>query len=116
MTEPKISEEAKAKANELASAMAMTRGKYMVQVSDWMLAFEHFIQTTSDVAKEVSGACSPFDDRQFIKSLILPEPKDPLVDALLEIDLVQGGPEAEAKHLRMVLARRGLQITPIEGE
>ena len=96
MTNPKISEAAKAKAHELIVAEPDDPSTYY---SRTFLAFERYIQTTSDVAKE---CCERIDGsigakmpcwlfvQQCLQSLILPEPKDLVEEGIHKIYQAHG--------------------------
>lgn len=109
VTEPKISEAAKAKADELCAA------EESQSLDPTYRAFVKFIQTTSDVAKEAVGYhnAGGYMPVSGIQSLILPDPKDPLDQVW---DEFWPSSQHNKELFRQALADRGLQITPIEGE
>lgn len=111
MTEPAISEAAFAAADKLANDVQIGGG--------YRKALARHIQTTSDVAKLIQqhGYCDPptsIDLREKLQSLILPDPKDPLEEAMAEAwDFMEFNP-GQGEKLVQALAKRGLHITPIE--
>ena len=120
MTE--VSEAAKARAAELMNAVSQSGVQHwdIGSVSDALnrppdvypsvTAFARFIQDVSDAAKEVV-AC---DGDQFgdLAHFILPEPVDPLAEALRELG--EEYPEKTAERLSRLLARRNLKIVPAD--
>lgn len=117
MSEP--SEAAKAKACELLGVDPMEPTDFN-QWRDGCYAhaartLARFIQQANDAAKEVS---SRFDDslprhkwevRTNLAPFILPEPVDPLVEAMDEV-LNLSNPQVAATNLRLALAKRDLKI------
>ena len=83
-------------------------------------AFEQYIQHVSDVAKDLNEMRPehiPLYLRDKVRALILPEPVDPLVEAISEAIGTHIMPDAPWGNLRTALKARGLQITPIgDGE
>lgn len=115
MTQPKISEAAIDKRLNLARQVMDEDDRKDVYVAT-CIAFDRFIQTTSDVAKEaMSYAKNPIRTNMpladCLQPLILPDDPDPL-EEVLEAAGVCRGQRAE---IAAALHSRGLQITPIAG-
>lgn len=112
-----ISEAAMAKAVELLNAAYTAKG----QTPSWklpederhstVLALSGFIQQASDAAKAACDPANPFRPEN-LREFILPEPVDPLVDALKELDFLN--PEEIAPDLRAAFAKHGLSIVEVK--
>lgn len=120
MTNPEISEAAKVRANELVAAQ-FDIDPSITSLRANQRALSRFIQTTSDVAKGLQALIFPEPGvtnmpseahRKVLQFLILPEPKDPLEEVCDDMGL--GHSKTAADELREALAKRNLQITPID--
>jgi hypothetical protein len=117
-----ISEAAKAKARDLmvearntGYASAWTVGQCEASAPDSFKALARYIQQVSDAANAV--LCALGEPKSYheahLAPFILPDPVDPLVEAL-ELSHVHYSSEENAAALRAELAKRGLEIREVQ--